>query len=485
LSKTHSTIRERAQQNKYDAVIVGSGPNALSAAIVFATHGCSTLVVEAQPTAGGGCRSLELTEPGFVHDICSSIHPLGIGSPYFRTLPLEKFGLQWIHPQAPFAHPFDEGEAVLVERSIDETAKNLGEDGDLYQRFAGALLPNWDELCAVLLRPLSMLEYPLPLAKFGIRALMPATLLAKTTFKGRLAQGMFAGIAAHSSLPLESIASASFGLVLGLAAHAVGWPMPKGGAQKLSDALISYLMSLGGEIILGTAVNSLDDLPESRFVLCDITPRQLLAIAGDKLTASYRESLERYRYGPASFKMDFALDGPIPWANEQCLRAATVHLGGTLEEIALSEHEVNQGRTPAFPYVLLAQTSLFDPTRAPAGKHTVWAYCHTPNGSTEDMASRIEGQIERFAPGFKRKIIKCNKISPAKMHEHNANYIGGDINGGALSLSQLFTRPVARPIPYSTPAKGLYLCSSSTPPGGGVHGMCGYYAAHAALKGLQ
>jgi phytoene dehydrogenase-like protein len=479
----NSAIKEKCARQSYDAVVIGSGPNGMAAAIVLAQRGMSVLVVEAQPTIGGGCRSAELTLPGFVHDICSSIHPLGLGSPFFRTLPLEKYGLSWIHPLAPYAHPFDGGKAVVVERSAEATATTLGIDGKAYERLVAALNPNWDAVCDALLHPGKLALHPFVMAKFGLRALMSARAFVDMTFKGPLAKGMFAGVAAHSSLPLTAVTSASFGLVLGLAAHAVGWPMPAGGAQELSDALAAHLRQLGGEILTSAPVLSLDDLPQSRLIMGDITPRQLLSIAGDRLPPGYRKKLAAYKYGPGTFKLDLALDGPIPWAAEGCNRSATVHLGGTFEEIAESEHGNWSGRHAQSPYVLLAQHTLFDPSRAPSGKQTVWAYCHVPNGSQEDMTERIENQIERFAPGFKNLILSRSAMPPKLLEEHNANYIGGDINGGALIPSQLFTRPILRLIPYGTPAQGLYLCSSATPPGGGVHGMCGYFAANAALRG--
>lgn len=476
-----STPRELASKAYYDAVVVGSGPNGLACAIVLAQSGLSVLVVEAQSTAGGGCRSLELTLPGFVHDICSSIHPLAIGSPYFRTLNLERFGLDWIQPDAPFAHPLEDGKYAILERSVDETAENLGVDGAAYRHLMGSLLPDWDYIAPLLLEPWKMVKHPYELAHFGMKALMSARTLASRKFKTNEAQTLFTGIAAHSGLRMDDPASAAFALVLGLAGHAVGWPFPRGGAQSLTTSLVELFKSYGGEIILGCPVNDLNELPSSRLQMCDITPSQLLKIAGHRLPGSFIKQLEKYKYGPASFKLDWALDAPVPWQNEHINRAGTVHLGASMNEIAESEAQVFAGESPVRPYVLLAQTSLFDATRAPANQHTLWGYCHIPNGSTFDMTERIEDQIERFAPGFRKTIIKRNVLTPQGMEEKNANHVGGDINGGALSLGQLFTRPLIRPVPYSTPVPGLYLCSSSTPPGGGVHGMSGYYAAKCAI----
>jgi phytoene dehydrogenase-like protein len=450
---------------------------------VLLQKGLSVAVVEANSTAGGGCRSAELTLPGFTHDVCSSVHPLGFGSPIFRIWPLHEHGLEWIHPSAPYAHPFDGGRAVVVERSVEETAQQLGAaDAYGYRRLMRPVVPeDWDAVAHALREPLALARYPTQLARFGVRAMQSAYSLANVYFRGDFGKGTFAGVAAHSSLKMNDIASAAFGLVLGLVAHAVGWPFPRGGSQKLTDALVSYMVSLGGELVLASPVASLADLPAWTYLFLDVTPRQVLKIAGEELTSSYRKQLESYKYGPASFKIDWALKGPVPWAAEGCKRAGTVHLGGTLEEIAESEWGNWYGETARRPYVLVAQTSLFDSTRAPEGQHTGWAYCHVPNGSRFDMTERIEAQMERFAPGFKDLILARHVTGPAEMESKNANYVGGDINGGALSFNQLFTRPVLRPIPYKTSIKNMYLCSASTPPGGGVHGMCGYYAAHAAL----
>ncbi len=465
----------------HDAIVVGAGPNGLAAAIVLARAGWSVQVREAKSTVGGGVRSAALTLPGFVHDICSAIHPLGLASPFLRSVPLTDYGVDWIQP-VPLAHPFDDGSAALLHRSIPATGETLGPDAAAYQRLMEPLATNWDRLIVDLLAPLRIPRHPVLLAGFGLKALRSARGLAQSTFAGPQARGMFAGIAAHSFLRLDAPISASFGLVLGAAAHAVGWPIPRGGSQTISDALAAYFRSLGGEIVTDAPVSSIDELSPARALLFDVTPRQLLGIAGDRLPAGYRRQLERYRYGPGVFKVDFALDGPIPWKATECTRAGTVHLGGTFDEIAASEHDAVTGKIAERPFVLLAQQSLFDPSRAPEGKHTAWAYCHVPQGSTVDMTERIENQIERFAPGFKDLILAKHTLSAPMLEQYNANYIGGDINGGVQDWRQLFTRPAIRLWPYSTPAKNIYICSSSTPPGGGVHGMCGYFAARTAVK---
>ena len=471
----------RAVNGVYDAVVVGSGPNGLAAAVELARNGRSVVVLEAEDTIGGGTRSAELTLPGFVHDVGSAIHPLGYASPFFSTLPLEEHGLEWVHPLAPLAHPFDDGTAAVLERSVEETGETLGSDASAYRRFMGPLARDFDRIIDSLLGPPRPPRHPFALARFGLGAIRSARGLAESLFEGEKAKGLFAGNAAHSFLPMEQAPSAAFGLVLGTVGHAAGWPFPRGGSQKIADALVSYLRSLGGEVYTGIRVGSVEEVPRTRAVLFDVTPWQLLDITGQHFTERYRRALKRYRYGPGVYKVDFALDGPIPWTAEACKRAGTVHIGGTLDEISQGEAAVSRGEHPEKPFVLLAQQSLFDSTRAPAGKHTVWAYCHVPNGSSVDMTQRIEAQIERFAPGFRDRILAKSTMGPADLQRINANHIGGDINGGLLDFRQLFTRPAVRITPYSTPAKGLYLCSSSTPPGGGVHGMCGYFAARAAL----
>ena len=476
-------------RNNYDAVVVGSGPNGLAAAVALAQAGHSVCVFEAKETIGGGARSMALTLPGFLHDICSAIHPLGMGSPFMRTLPLEQYGVSWIQPPMPLAHPLDDGSAVLLARSIEETAETLSccEDARAYRQIMTPLVADWPMLAEAFLGPLrpQSMRHPLALSRFGLKALRSARGLARQLFRGERTRALFAGLSAHSMLPMEQPPSAAFGLMLAIAGHALGWPIPRGGSQQIVEALAAYLRSLGGEIVTGVEVKNLRQLPTSHVVLCDITPRQLVRIAGEQLPESYQRALLRYRYGPGAFKIDYALDGPIPWKAPECLLAGTVHLGWSLEEIALSERQIWHGEPPTRPYVLIAQQSLFDPTRAPQGKQTVWAYCHVPNGCTFDMKERIEEQIERFAPGFRERILARHVTTPAQLEAYNANYIGGDINGGASDLLQLFTRPLPRIVPYSTPNERIYICSSSTPPGGGVHGMCGYYAAQAALRYLR
>jgi phytoene dehydrogenase-like protein len=468
-----------------DAIVVGGGPNGLAAAIVLAQEGFSVRLLEAADTVGGGMRSAELTLPGFVHDVCSAIHPLGIASPFFSRLPLARHGLEWIEPPAALAHPFEDGDAVLLERSPEAAVPALGEDAARWRRLFEPLVRDAEPLLDDVLAPAHLPAHPLALARFGTRAAPPASLLARLSFREAKARGVFAGLAAHSMLPLGRPPSAAFGLMLGLLAHAVGWPLPRGGSQQLANALASYLRALGGEIETGRRVASLAELDDTRAILLDVTPSGLLALAGDRLPPRYRRRLERYRYGPGVFKLDWALDGPIPWRAEDCARAATVHLGAGLEEIAASEAAPARGEIAERPYVLLAQQSLFDPTRAPAGSHTAWAYCHVPNGSSVDMTDRIERQVERFAPGFRERILARSALGPTDLERHNPNYVGGDINGGAAILSQLFTRPVAQLSPYTTPLPGVFLCSSSTPPGGGVHGMCGVHAARAAQRFLR
>ncbi len=453
------------------AIVIGSGPNGLAAAIVLARTGCPVTVHEGAPQIGGGARSAELTLPGFMHDICSAVHPMAAGSPCFEQFPLAEYGLEWIHPGTPLAHPLDDGTAVLLERSIDATAKNLGPDGEAWRRLMTPLAAAWPRLRDDILAPLGIPRHPLLMARFGLRAIRPARALAEALFRGPRARALFAGLAAHAILPLEARPSAAAGMVLGVLAHTVGWPIPRGGAQRISNALAGYLRSLGGEIRTASPVAT---LPEAPIVMCDVTPRQFLALAGDRLPASFRRALARYRYGPGAYKLDWALDGPIPWRAPACARAGTVHLGGTLDEIALWESR-HTGR----PFVILAQPSLFDPTRAPAGKHVAWAYCHVPHASTVDMTAAIEEQVERFAPGFRARILERHVLTPAAFERHNPNLVGGDIAGGALDLRQFFLRPTRRL--YRTPLHGVFLCSSSTPPGGGVHGMCGYHAAMAAV----
>ena len=470
-------------QAKVDAVVVGSGPNGLAAAVTLARAGHSVVVYEAKETIGGGTRSAELTLPGFTHDVCSAIHALGVSSSVFRELPLADHGLEWIHPEIPLAHPFDDGTAAALHRSLSETGATLGEDGHRYQAFMTPLVKDWEKILADFMGPLRLPRHPVSATRFGLRALRSASGLARGVFKGEKAQGFFAGLAGHAILPLEAKASAASALILGAVGHGAGWPLAKGGSQQIANALASYLRTLGGEIVTGTPITSLSQLPGSKAVLLDTTPRQMSEIAGDRLPTGYLKRLNRYRYGPGVFKVDWALDGPIPWKAEVCGRAGTVHLGGTLEEIAASEREVWAGIHPRRPYVLVAQQSRFDDSRAPEGKHTCWAYCHVPSGSTENMRDIIADQIERFAPGFRDLILAEHCRNTVQMESYNPNYIGGDIIGGVQDLRQQFTRPLPQIVPYATPVKGLYLCSSSTPPGGGVHGMCGYHAARAVLRG--
>ncbi len=469
---------------EYDAVVVGSGPNGLAAAVTLGRAGRSVLVIEGSDRIGGGCRTEELTLPGFLHDSCSSVHPLAAASPCLRELPLRGHGLDWVFPPAACAHPLDGGRAALLEHSIGETAESLGgADGRAYRRLMEPAVRAWPRIDRDLLGPLPLLpKSPIALARFGLRGLRSARGLAESRFEGEPARALLAGLAAHTVLPLETAATAAITLVLGLLGHRVGWPFPRGGARRITDALASYLGELGGRIETGRWVASLDELPRARAVLLDVTPRQLLSIAGDRLPRTYRKRLERYRYGPGVFKLDLALDGPIPWRAPECSRAATVHVGGTLAEIAEAEAAVWRGEHPERPFVLLAQTSLFDAGRAPAGKQTVWAYCHVPHGSTLDRTAAIEGQIERFAPGFRDRVLARSARTTADLEALNPNLVGGDLAGGVTDLAQLWARPVARWVPYATPVRGLYLCSSSTPPGGGVHGMCGYQAARAVLR---
>jgi phytoene dehydrogenase-like protein len=467
----------------YDAIVVGSGPNGLAAAITLARAGCSVLACEANATIGGGARSAELTLPGFVHDVCSAVHPLAAGSPFFRTLPLERFGLGWIQPEIPLAHPFDDGSAACLYRDVDFTAEQLGGDSRAYRRLMKRLARNWEKLANEFLQPMLHLpHHPLALARFGIPALWPASSLAKILFKHDPARALFGGIAAHSFLPLESIASSAFGLVLGMAGHAVGWPIPRGGSQAIPHALAKCLRELGGKIETSQRVENLNDLPKSRALLLDVSVWEFLRIARGQLPPAYRHRLESFQHAPGIFKIDYALSKPIPWKAEACRRAGTIHLGGTMDEIATAERDVARGRIPERPFTLVAQQSLFDQTRAPRGQHTLWAYCHVPFGCDTDMSDRIESQIERFAPGFRDCVLARHKMNAADLEKSNLNLAGGDINGGAANLMQLIARPILSPKPYRTPLRGVYLCSASTPPGGGVHGMCGYHAARLALR---
>jgi len=468
----------------YDAVVVGAGPNGLAAAIVLAQAGRSVLVREATPTVGGGARTEELTLPGFRHDVCSGFHPLGAGSPLFRRLPLADHGLEWVEADAALAHPLRDGSAALLRRSLAETADGLGPDGAAYLRLVGPLVRDWPLLEEEILGPLLRVpRRPLALARFGLLALRSAQGLARTRLRTERARALFAGCAAHSTMPLERPGTAAFGLVLLTFAHTVGWPFPRGGAQAIPDALASYLRSLGGEIRTDAPVECLDDLPRTRAVLCDVSPRALVGLAGDRLPARYVRALARYRYGPGAFKLDLALDGPIPWTAPGAEGAGCVHVGGTLAEVAASERAPSAGSAPERPFVLVGQHSRFDDTRAPAGKHTAWAYGHVPNGWRGDATEALEAQIERFAPGLRERILARHAAGPPELERRNPNLVGGDVNAGLPDLRGILARPIARPVPYATPVPGLFLCSASTPPGGGVHGLCGLGAARAALRG--
>ena len=466
----------------YDAVVVGAGPNGLAAAIVLARAGLSTLILEGQDTIGGGARSAELTLPGFIHDICSAIHPMAAVSPFIRTLPLAEHGLEWRYSPAAIAHPLDDGTAAVLDESLEATAQKLGADGDAWRRLMKPLASHADDLFDDILRPIRLIpRHPFVMARFGMDALRSSAAIAKR-FHTDHGRALLGGCAAHAFVPLDWAGSASFGIVLAVAGHATGWPCARGGSVAIVNAMASYFRSLGGEIRTSHRVTSLRDVPPSRAVIFDVTPRQLASIAESDLPSSYLGKLRRFKYGPGVFKVDFALDGPIPWRAEECKRSATVHVGGTFEQIAEHEAAIWRGVTTKKPFVLVAQQSMFDDTRAPAGKHTGWAYCHVPNGSTEDMTDAIESQIERFAPGFRDRILAKHTINAAQYEAHNPNMIGGDIGGGANNLVQFVMRPFPSLDPYATPNPRLFIGSSSTPPGGGVHGMCGYWAAQSALK---
>lgn len=466
-----------------DAVVVGSGPNGLAAAITLQRAGLSVLLLESKPAIGGGMRTAGWTLPGFLHDVCSAIHPMAAASPFLRTLPLHQYGLEYIYPPIAAAHPLDHGRAALLEPSLTKTAHGLGADEQAWLRLFAPLLQDWPLLENDALAPLQWPQHPLPMARFGAKALSSATTLSRR-FTTPETKALWAGMAAHSLLPLSNLGTSAIGLVLSIVGQTLGWPLARGGSGSIAAAMGAYFQSLGGTIKTNFHVSSLSQLPSSHTVLLDVTPRQLLAIAGHRFSPLYRAQLNRYRYGMGVFKIDWALDGPIPFQNEDCRRAGTLHLGGAFDEIVAAEAKTWKGHLPERPFVLLAQQSLFDPTRAPAGKHTAWAYCHVPNGSVADRTKVIEQQVERFAPGFRERILARHIMDTAAWEEYNPNYIGGDINGGAIDIRQLFTRPALRASPYRTSAKGIYLCSSSTPPGGGVHGMCGYHAARRALKDI-
>lgn len=466
----------------YDAIVIGSGPNGLAAAITLAQNGLHVLVIEARATHGGGMRTQELTLPGFQHDICSAIHPLAQASPFFRGLALTPDEVDWITPPVSLAHPLDDGTALVVAPSLEETLEGLGRDAARWRRLFAPLVERWPDFLDDLLAPLHVPRHPLLFGVYAPLLAAPATWLARACFRDERTRALFAGMAAHSLLPLERAPTAGVGLLLTLLAQSVGWPMAKGGSQTIADALVRRLQRLGGDVVCGWEVTDFAELPQARAYLFDTAPQGLLRILGERLPTRYRRQLERFRYNPGVFKIDWALERPIPWRAELCYRAATVHIGGTLAEIAAAERAIWRGMHPDRPFVLLAQQSLFDTARAPEGKHVAWAYCHVPHGSTADMTEAIERQVERFAPDFRDCILARATRSAAEMEKYNPNYVGGDINAGVQDLLQQFTRPTPSLTPYRTPLKGVYLCSSSTPPGGGVHGMCGYYAAQTVLR---
>ncbi|MBW3618777.1 MAG: NAD(P)/FAD-dependent oxidoreductase [Actinobacteria bacterium] len=468
-----------------DAVVVGAGPNGLAAAIAIAREGYAVTVLEAEDEIGGGTRTEELTVPGVLHDVCSAIHPLGVGSPFLSQLPLAEHGLRWAHPDVGVAHPLDDGTAGVVLQSLDETVRRLGADGDAWRRTFAWGVERFGPLMDDLLRPLTRVpRHPVALAPVGLQALLPATVVARR-FRTEAGKALFGGLAAHAFLPLEAPLTASFGMMLTIAGHAAGWPVAVGGSRSITDAMASYLRSLGGEIHTGVRVRRLSDLPRTRVALLDLTPRQILAIAGDELPGRVRGAYERWRYGPAAFKVDYAVEGAVPWTAEGPRRAGTVHLGGTFDEVAAAEREVAAGRAPQRPFVLVGQQHLADPSRSVGDVHPLWAYAHVPNGYDGDLTDAIDAQIERFAPGFRDRVIARHVWTPAALEAHNSNYVGGDIAGGSHGGMQLLGRPRLATDPYWTGVPGLYLCSSSTPPGAGVHGMCGANAARSALKALR
>ncbi|MGE5496830.1 MAG: phytoene desaturase family protein [Syntrophothermus sp.] len=469
---------------EYDAVVVGSGPNGLAAAITLLKAGKKVAVFEAMETTGGGMRTKELTLPGFRHDVCSAIHPLGIASPFFIRLPLKEHGLEWIFPKISMAHPFDDGTSVNLKNSITSTSRMLDNDSASYYQLMQSMSGRWHLIAEDVLGPFGFPRHPFAMLAFGLSAIQSASKFIDRKFKGFRAKGFFAGLAAHAIIPLNQPVTAAFGIILGTLGHISGWPMPKGGSQSIARAMQLYIESLGGEIYTNRCINSLGELPKSKVIMMDVGPKQLIKIAAGTLPDDYIKKLEKYRYGPGIFKVDYALSGPVPFRAPGCLDAGVIHIGGSYEEIRSSEETVWAGNHQKYPFVIAAQQSVFDASRAPEGKHTFWAYCHVPNGSTVDMTEAIEHQIERFAPGFKNLILARHKMTSMDFQAYDPNYIGGDINGGVQDWKQLFTRPVASLSPYRTPVKGLYICSSSTPPGGGVHGMCGYHAARRAIKDL-
>ncbi|HVH29483.1 MAG TPA: NAD(P)/FAD-dependent oxidoreductase [Vicinamibacterales bacterium] len=469
--------------DRQNVVVVGSGPNGLAAAISLARAGRAVIVFERAPHVGGGLHTAELTLPGFLHDVCSSVYPFGLASPFFRSVPLSSYGIEWANPSVALAHPLDGTDAVSLSGSVDQTAADLGEDRAAYTRLFAPLVDRWEALLDDVLAPPRIPRHPGVLWRFGYDAVRPALDVAMGRFRGPRARALFGGLAAHSTLRLDARPSAAIGLILGAMAHAVGWPFVKGGASRLAEALAAEFTSRGGTIISGRDISDLADVRAGQSVVCDVTPRQLLRLAGDRLPAAYRASLSRYRYGPAVFKVDWALSEAIPWRATACREAGTVHVGGTLDEIAQAEVAACSGAVPERPFVLVTQPTVADGTRAPAGRHVAWGYCHVPHGSPLDMTGRIEAQIERYAPGFQDTILARHVLTPASLERLNPNLVGGHIGGGTMDLGQLFTRPTWRT--YRTAAAGVYLCSSSTPPGGGVHGMCGYHAAQAVLRDTE
>ncbi len=472
----------RVSHSQPDAVVVGSGPNGLAAAVELARNGASVLMLEAAETIGGGTRTAQLTLPGFHHDVCSSAHPLGILSPFFSKLPLDDYGLSWIQPTNSVAHPMESAPAVILGPSIEATSRGLEQDQEAYLRLVGPLLHHPQELIWDVLGPARFPRHPIVMARFGVPGLLPASVLARTWFRGQRARALLAGCAAHSGLPLSRPMSAAVGILFLFSAHVETWPIARGGSASITSALAAYLRSLGGTIETKRPVRSLADLPAGRVHLFDTDPAQVARIASSVLPGPYVRQLLSFRYGPGVFKIDWALDGPVPWSDPACSSAATVHIGGTLEEIAESEAAVWRGQHPDRPFVIMVQSSLFDSNRAPANKHTAWAYCHVPSGSAVDRTDVIERQVERFAPGFRDRILARHIMRTADLEMYNANNVGGAISGGITDLGQLFARPALRVNPYSTPNRQLYICSASTPPGGGVHGMCGYHAARSVLR---
>jgi phytoene dehydrogenase-like protein len=470
------------KRDSYDAVVVGAGPNGLSAAITLINKFKDVLLLESRETIGGGVRSAEITLPNFIHDICSAVHPLAIASPFFRQLELHKYGLSWIQPEIPLAHPFEDGSALFLHRSLEITSNALGADGKAYKDLLAPFVENHEKLLPDILAPLHFPRNPLLMGFFAMKALHSLKYLVKKIFQQEQTRALFAGLASHAMIPLDKPATAAFGIVLATLAHTVGWPIIKGGSQKLADALAAYFSHKGGEIVTGKTVHAFHDLPKAKYYFFDVTPRQLLTITDLGLSKSYRRKLAEFRYGPGVCKVDWALKEPIPWKANICRKAGTIHLGNSYEEIDSSLRSLGMGRVYSSPYLVIAQQSLFDPSRAPNGKHTAWAYCHVPHGSRQDVTDLIEDRIERYAPGFREVILDKNSMSAAAMEIYNPNYVGGDINGGVQDLGQLYTRPVMSLSPYRTSGKNIFICSSSTPPGGGVHGLCGYYATQVICK---